>query len=60
MCRSDSFLLALPDKEDKTTISYGRATTLWPRTVEMLDQVDLAGEMLQEGVVTTSGMHFHE
>ncbi|KAG7095492.1 hypothetical protein E1B28_006231 [Marasmius oreades] len=49
------------EQEDKTrSARYGRATTFWPRTIELLDQLDLADRLLQTGVVSRSGLHFHE
>ncbi|KAK7435531.1 hypothetical protein VKT23_019653 [Stygiomarasmius scandens] len=39
---------------------YGRACTIWPRTIELLDAVDMAERLMQLGVVTRSGLHFHE
>ncbi|KAJ3736786.1 FAD binding domain-containing protein [Lentinula guzmanii] len=49
------------EQDDKTRIpSYGRASTLWPRTIELLDQLDLAEPLLQAGMITRSGLHFHE
>ncbi|KAJ6625383.1 FAD binding domain-containing protein [Mycena sp. CBHHK59/15] len=39
---------------------YGRATTMWPRTIEILDQLDLAERLLQIGVVTRNALHFRE
>ncbi|KAH8822933.1 FAD binding domain-containing protein, partial [Flagelloscypha sp. PMI_526] len=47
------------EKQDKSILPcYGRACTLWPRTMELLDQLDLAEELLQQSVVTRSGEHF--
>ncbi|KAK7433639.1 hypothetical protein VKT23_020645 [Stygiomarasmius scandens] len=39
---------------------YGRACTIWPRTIELLDAVDMAERLMQLGVATRSGLHFHE
>ncbi|KAK7032807.1 pentachlorophenol 4-monooxygenase, partial [Favolaschia claudopus] len=39
---------------------YGRATTMWPRTIEILDQLDLAERLLQIGVVTRNSLHFRD
>ncbi|KAJ7141764.1 FAD binding domain-containing protein [Mycena crocata] len=39
---------------------YGRAATMWPRTMEILDQLDLADGLLQIGIVTRDSMHFRE
>ncbi|ESK88511.1 pentachlorophenol 4-monooxygenase [Moniliophthora roreri MCA 2997] len=51
----------LIEQEDKTLSNpYGRACTLWPRTIELLDQLDLAERLLQTGVVTRTGLHFYE
>ncbi|KAK7022834.1 hypothetical protein VNI00_016915 [Paramarasmius palmivorus] len=49
------------EQEDKTLLDpYGRACTLWPRTIELLDQLDLAERLLQAGVITRTSLHFHE
>ncbi|RFU24366.1 hypothetical protein B7463_g11973, partial [Scytalidium lignicola] len=37
---------------------YGRASTLYPRTLEMLDQVDLLDDFLQVGLVARSSVNF--
>ncbi|KIX93745.1 uncharacterized protein Z520_10651 [Fonsecaea multimorphosa CBS 102226] len=37
---------------------YGRAATLLPRTLEMLDQYDLLTHLRQEGFVTRSGVNY--
>ncbi|KAL0066926.1 hypothetical protein AAF712_006121 [Marasmius tenuissimus] len=51
----------LIEQEDKAQSDcYGRATTLWPRTIELLDQLGLADRLLQSGMITRSGLHFHE
>ncbi|KAJ7841365.1 hypothetical protein B0H14DRAFT_2783081 [Mycena olivaceomarginata] len=39
---------------------YGRASTMWPRTIEMLDQLDLAERLLQIGAVTRNALHFRD
>ncbi|KAF9066749.1 FAD binding domain-containing protein [Rhodocollybia butyracea] len=39
---------------------YGRGCTMWPRTIELLDQLDLADPLIQAGVVTRTGLHFHD
>lgn len=43
--------VCLVEKLDKNTPEgrYGRAITLFPRTLELLDQLDLVGPMLQQG-----------
>ncbi|KAJ7056682.1 FAD binding domain-containing protein [Mycena amicta] len=47
------------EQDDKRTMPcYGRATTLWPRTVEILDQLDLFDRLMQIGVVTRNALHF--
>ncbi|KAJ4495715.1 FAD binding domain-containing protein [Lentinula edodes] len=48
------------EQDDKTKSSYGRASTMWPRTIELLDQLDLAEPLIQAGMITRSGLHFHE
>ncbi|KAJ7593451.1 FAD binding domain-containing protein [Mycena floridula] len=51
----------LVEQDDKTNQPcYGRATTLWPRTIEILDQIDIAERLIQLGVATRSGLHFHD
>ncbi|KAJ7352385.1 FAD-binding monooxygenase, partial [Mycena albidolilacea] len=44
----------------KTMPYYGRASTMWPRTIEMLDQLDLAERLLQIGAVTRNSLHFRD
>ncbi|KAJ7183205.1 FAD binding domain-containing protein [Mycena filopes] len=49
------------EQEDKKNMPcYGRATTMWPRTIEMLDQLDLAERLMQIGVVTRNALHFRD
>ncbi|KAJ4490287.1 FAD binding domain-containing protein [Lentinula aciculospora] len=49
------------EEDDKARIpSYGRASTMWPRTIELLDQLDLAEPLIQAGMVTRSSLHFHD
>lgn len=44
--------LILQEKHNlETKNSQGRATTLYPRTLEMLDQIDLLDEMNQIGFI---------
>ncbi|KAJ7220146.1 FAD binding domain-containing protein, partial [Mycena pura] len=51
----------LIEQEDKESAAcYGRATTLWPRTIELLDQLDVAERLLQIGAVTRNGLHFRD
>ncbi|KAJ7039646.1 FAD binding domain-containing protein [Mycena alexandri] len=51
----------LMEQDDKRSMPcYGRATTMWPRTIEMLDQVDLAERLIQIGVVTRNALHFRD
>lgn len=33
---------------------------MWPRTIELLDQIDLAERLMQLGVITRTGLHFRE
>ncbi|KAJ6466542.1 FAD binding domain-containing protein [Mycena vitilis] len=47
-------------EDKKSNSSYGRATTMWPRTIELLDQLDLAERLLQIGVVTRNALHFRD
>ncbi|KAJ7650743.1 FAD binding domain-containing protein [Roridomyces roridus] len=51
----------LMEQENKATLPhYGRATTMWPRTIELLDQLDLADRLMQIGVVTRNALHFRD
>ncbi|KAH7878619.1 FAD binding domain-containing protein [Lentinula edodes] len=52
--------VSIIEQDDKTQSSYGRASTMWPRTIELLDQLDLAEPLIQAGMITRSGLHFHE
>ncbi|KAJ7638119.1 FAD binding domain-containing protein [Mycena rosella] len=52
------YLMEQDDK--KAMLCYGRATTMWPRTIEMLDQIDLAERLMQIGVVTRNALHFRD
>lgn len=38
---------------------YGRACTLYPRTLEMLDQLGLLDDFLQIGLVARNGVNFN-
>lgn len=44
------YIIDAADKASPDFPMYGRACTLYPRTCEMLDQLDLYEEMAQEGV----------
>ena len=49
------------DKRDNTIETYGRACSIWPRTIELWDQLDLMEDMFAAGGVTTStGYNFRE
>ncbi|KAK8845282.1 hypothetical protein IAR55_005995 [Kwoniella newhampshirensis] len=49
------------DKEDKENAPvYGRATTLWPRSLEIYDQLDVLDPLLQIGVITQTGYNFRD
>ncbi|KAJ7760742.1 FAD binding domain-containing protein [Mycena maculata] len=51
----------LMEQDDKKIMPcYGRATTMWPRTIEILDQLDLAERLMQIGVVTRNALHFRD
>ncbi|KAK4055564.1 hypothetical protein OIV83_000110 [Microbotryomycetes sp. JL201] len=39
---------------------YGRATTMWPRTLEMIDALGLLDGMLEQGVISRSGTNFKD
>lgn len=39
---------------------YGRACTLWPRTLELYDQLDVCDAILDVGVVSKTGLNFKE
>ncbi|KAH8817321.1 pentachlorophenol 4-monooxygenase, partial [Xylogone sp. PMI_703] len=44
--------------DKKNMPMYGRACTLYPRTLEMLDQLDLLDEFLQMGLVARNSANF--
>ncbi len=49
------------DRENKSTQPiYGRACTIWPRTLETWDQLGLLEDIMAEGVATTTGYNFIE
>ena len=49
------------DKRENNTEVYGRACSIWPRTMELWDQLDLMEDMFAAGGVTTStGFNFRE
>nr|XP_031863777.1 uncharacterized protein CI109_001029 [Kwoniella shandongensis]KAA5530849.1 hypothetical protein CI109_001029 [Kwoniella shandongensis] len=49
------------EKEDKASAPvYGRATTLWPRSLELYDQLDVLDPLLQKGVTTQTGFNFRD
>jgi len=49
------------DQEDKPNAPiYGRACTLWPRTLELLDQLGLSDALLEQGVVSWHGLNFRD
>ncbi|KAJ7746355.1 FAD binding domain-containing protein [Mycena metata] len=51
----------LMEQDDKKSMPcYGRATTMWPRTIEILDQLGLAERLIQIGVVTRNALHFRD
>ncbi|KAJ7672151.1 FAD binding domain-containing protein [Mycena polygramma] len=50
----------MEQEDKKANSSYGRATTMWPRTIELLDQLDLAERLMQIGVVTRNALHFRD
>lgn len=50
-----------PEQDHKPSMPvYGRACTLWPRTLELLDQLDLLDGLLEQGVISRTGMNFRE
>jgi 2-polyprenyl-6-methoxyphenol hydroxylase-like FAD-dependent oxidoreductase len=54
-------LTDLTEQENKENMARnGRASTIWPRTMEILDQLDLAEGLLQIGITTRDSMHFRE
>ncbi|KAL3480024.1 pentachlorophenol 4-monooxygenase [Aspergillus californicus] len=53
-----SFLVEQHDKDQQAM--YGRATTLYPRTLEMLDQLDLLEEMNQIGYVGRNSVTYKD
>jgi phenol 2-monooxygenase len=47
------------EREDKPNAPiYGRACTTWCRTLELLDQLDLCEPLMNDGVVTTTGVNY--
>ncbi|GKZ26248.1 hypothetical protein AbraIFM66951_004436 [Aspergillus brasiliensis] len=52
--------VCIMEKQDKSTQEgrYGRAITLFPRTLELLDQLDLVHPMLQQGFACRSSVTF--
>lgn len=49
------------DKRDRETqASYGRATTLYPRTLELLEQLDITSALLQEGYVSRANTNYKD
>ncbi|KAJ7355331.1 FAD binding domain-containing protein [Mycena albidolilacea] len=54
-------LISWTEQENKATmVHYGRASTIWPRTLEILDQLDLAEGLLQIGFATRDALHFRD
>jgi phenol 2-monooxygenase len=39
---------------------YGRACTLFPRTLEFLDQLDLLDELTQEGFIARTSINYKD
>ncbi|PYI06511.1 2,4-dichlorophenol 6-monooxygenase [Aspergillus sclerotiicarbonarius CBS 121057] len=54
--------VCLVEKQDKSTPEgrYGRAITLFPRTLELLDQLDLVGPMLQQGFACRTSVTYKD
>jgi phenol 2-monooxygenase len=49
------------EKDDKVSSPvYGRATTLWPRSLELYDQLDILDPLLEVGMVSRTGMNFRK
>lgn len=49
------------EKDDKPSMPiYGRATTLWCRTLELLDQLDLCEPLMEVGCFTKDGINFRD
>ena len=47
------------ERDDKPSMPiYGRATTLWCRTLELLDQLGLCDPLMEEGCFTKDGVNF--
>lgn len=47
------------ERDDKPSMPiYGRATTLWCRTLELLDQLDLCEPLMEHGCFTKDGVNF--
>lgn len=54
--------VCIVEKQDKDTPEgrYGRAITLFPRTLELLDQLDLVQPMLQQGFACRSSVTYKD
>ena len=51
----------LVERDDKPNMPiYGRATTLWCRTLELLDQLDLCEPLMEEGCFTKDGINYRD
>lgn len=51
--------VALIEKDNKSIAPiYGRATTLWCRTLELYDQLELCEPLMDDGCITTDGVNF--
>ncbi|WRT70064.1 uncharacterized protein IL334_007058 [Kwoniella shivajii] len=49
------------EKDDKASAPiYGRATTLWPRSLEMYDQLGVLDPLLEVGVISRTGYNFRD
>jgi len=57
----DQYLMFSTEKHDKTEQAmYGRATTLYPRSLEMLDQLELLDELNQIGYIARNSVTYKD
>ncbi|KAI8718594.1 FAD-binding-3 domain-containing protein [Fusarium sp. LHS14.1] len=47
-------------RERDVQATFGRATTLYPRSLELLEQLDVADDLTQEGFVSRSSINFKD
>jgi phenol 2-monooxygenase len=47
-------------RERDVQATFGRATTLYPRSLELLEQLNVADDLIQEGFVSRSSINFKD